>query len=270
MDKLDEKNTEKRIEKTKKRDLFSKIKVNLLSAKAEKGAFACDLILFSLGFVLSRCHLLFGARPAGLALVAMLPVGVWQATIGALLGGLTLGINGIIFAATTLVTLLLRAAVTSGDRDSNGKMLLFGENLLTRMAISILGGFITAVYEVMLSGLNEKTLLFGLTMIIVTPIFTFGLSGLFSTGISLASLLNGPKDLLSLNDADKKERYDKIFFQLSALLLIFLILFRVLQRLLWLDALAHFEEERSDFYQASQFQHRCRCRSHLWDCARAR
>lgn len=223
MDKLKEQSTEN---KTKKEEnILSKIKKALRTAERnnDKKALLFDILLFSIGFVLSRCHLFFGARPAAIAFVALLPTGVWPTLMGAVIGGLTMGVDGIIFAAASVVTVLLRAAVSSGDKDALGRRVLFGENLLTRMCIALLSGFITAVYEVLLSGLNETTLVFGLVMILVTPILTFGLSGLVSQNISAEALINCKTNPLTLSDGEQNERYDKIFFQFSSLLLIFMI-----------------------------------------------
>ena len=228
MDKLGEKDTEVIKEKTKKEGSFSKLKKRINAIKTgeirtDRSAIAYDLLLFALGFVLSRCHLFFGARPVGIAFVAMLPSGVWQSLIGAALGGITMGLDGLIFAASATVTALIRAAISSGDKDAEGKRLLFGESLLTRMAVSVLAGFAVALYEVLDSGLNEASLLFGLTMIISTPLITFGLSGLVSTGITLKEIISGGEDILSLSEVERGEKYNRVFFQFSALLIIFFV-----------------------------------------------
>lgn len=228
MDKLGEKKTENKIEKQESGRFFEKIKKGFSQNQnggqsLDRRILLRDIIVFAVGFVLSRCHVFFGARPVGLAFVALLPTCVWQGAAGAIIGNLTMGIDGIVFAAATAVTMLLRAAISSGDRDENGKRLLFKENLLTRMSVSVLGGFVTAVYEILTEGLNEASLLFGLVMIILTPILTFAISGLFFSGMTLDRLLRGEEDLLSIKDREKDEKYDRIFFQFSALLLIFLI-----------------------------------------------
>ncbi len=226
MDKLKE---DKKIKDEKNEEgAFSRIK-NKFSAirsgeiQTDRRRLVGDLLLFAVGFVLSRCHIAFSSRPIGLAFVAMLPTGVWSALVGAVLGSLTLGIDGVIFAAAATVTVLIRAAISCGDRDKDGRVLLFSENLLTRMSVSVLGGFITAVYEVLLLGLNEASLLFGLVMILLTPIFTFALSGIFSSGITADELLHGGDDTLSLGGVERGVKYDRIFFHLSALLLLFCI-----------------------------------------------
>lgn len=191
--------------------------------QTDRRALACDIVLFALGFVLSRCHILFGARPLGIAFVSMLPIGVWAAVGGAAIGALTLGADGIIFAVGAVISILLRAAVTAGDKDKNGARRLFGESLLTRMAISVLGGFVVAVYRVLTVGLNEGSLAHGLVMVILTPIITFGISGIFGSGITVDMIIDGNAGIFSREGRTRNERYDLIFFQASTLLMAFLI-----------------------------------------------
>jgi serine/threonine protein phosphatase PrpC len=197
-------------------------RTNELGVNAEKGRLTQDLILFTIGFLFTRCHLVFGAHPISLAFLAALPTGVWSALLGGVVGGFSMGLNGIIFSASGAIIVFLRAAV-SADNRVDGQRILFSENLLLRMSISILGGFISSVYEVLLRGLSEATLAFGICMVIAPPILTFIFSGLFSTGINWQALLHGPRDMLSLRDRDQRQRYELIFFIISALTSIFFI-----------------------------------------------
>ncbi len=225
MDKLREYDTEKKNE-GKKRGIFSRLAEALESAKNERNtdryALWCDLALFSVGFLLSRCHMLFAARPLGLALVAALPFGVWPALFGAVLGALTLGVDGMVLAGATAILVFLRAALSVGGSEANSASNIFGESLLLRMCVSIIGGFLVALYEVIAGDLNETTMLFGLAMIILTPTLTFVFSGAFSSGITLRELISGG-DILSLSGRGEQERYNIIFFQLSALTLLFFV-----------------------------------------------
>ena len=221
MDKLDEITQEKSEEKKKR--LLSRFREKFesgMAARAEdKRTLICELLIFGVGFVLSRCHLLFGARPLGLAFVAALPIGVWPALTGAVIGALSLGAGGIIFAATIAITVFLRAAISSGDKEKG----LFSEATPLRMSIAVLCGFVAAVLEVLSSGLNEASMLFGVTMIIIPPLSTFIFCALFSSGIDLDTLLSGSAEIFDLSNRDRSEKYDVIFFQISALMLIFFI-----------------------------------------------
>ncbi|MBP3402049.1 MAG: SpoIIE family protein phosphatase [Clostridia bacterium] len=223
MDKLYEYDTKEEV-KSEKRGIFSHIREAIARAKDEKSndryALACDLILFTVGFLLSRCHLLFAARPLGIAFVAALPLGVWPALFGAVLGALTLGIDGMVLAGATAIVVFLRAALSVGGSQANPTSNLFSESLLLRMCVSIIGGFLAALYEVIAGGFNETTLIFGLAMIILPPILTFVFSGAFSSGITLRELISGG-DIFSVSG--EQQRYNVIFFQISALTFLFFI-----------------------------------------------
>lgn len=182
-----------------------------------------DLIVFATGFLLSRCHLILGARPLGLAFVAVTPTNVWSILGGTVIGYLSLGIDGLVYAAASIIIILLRAAVSGKSEDESKSDTMFTENLLIRMSISVIGGFLVSVYEVLMHGLDEVTLIYGLAMIIISPIITFIFSGLFSTGISLRELMLGNENPLKNIRNDQSEKNNKIFFQLSSLTLIFFI-----------------------------------------------
>ena len=220
MDKLTDKNIDEEIKRNEKSSFLSKINnfsqtLNRIK-NTEKSVLLYDLILFTVGFLLSRCHIIFGAYPLGLAFATLTGVGVWPTLLGVAIGYLSMGIRGIIFAAVAVISVILRASVSRDDK-------LFGEGLLIRMCIGVLCGFIAAVYEFLLYGLNEMTLLFSLSMIFLTPVGIFALSGLFSSKISASELLHSSSNLLSLENKDEKEAYNIIFFQISALVLIFSI-----------------------------------------------
>jgi serine/threonine protein phosphatase PrpC len=181
-----------------------------------------DILLFILGFLLTRCHFVFGAHPLGLAFLAALPIGVWSTLLGAAIGGISMGLDGVIFAASAAITVFLRAAV-SADKLSDGTRALFSESLPLRMSISILGGFISGVYEVVLRGLSETSLAFGVCMVVAPPIFTFIFSGLFDLEIDLDTIISGDRELLSIKSCRGRRRYEIIFFVISSLTLIFFI-----------------------------------------------
>lgn len=188
------------------------------SRRGDKYALLCDLTLFAVGFVFSRCHLLFGARPLGLALASVLPFGVWSALGGIVIGSLTLGERGIIFAAISTVAVLLRAMLS--DKEKGEEM--FSERLLARMAVAVICGFVGAVYEWFVGGLTELTLLFGLSMILLPPTLVFVFSGAFSSGITLKALLS-PSDIFSAAGRSETERYNALFFRVSSLAFLFFI-----------------------------------------------
>ena len=226
MDKLGVQNRKTNRER-KGKGVLSGIKTSICSLKddlqSKNKTLIFDLLVFSIGFLLARCQIILGARPLGLVIVALAQGSIWPILTGGVIGSLSLGFDGIIFAVATLAVAMIRAAVSSGDKDEKGEMRLFGEALIVRISISVLGGFIVAVYEALVHGLNEATLLYGLVMILITPLLTFALSGLVCTGIDYRDLLRGQSDILKSNGCDKNEKYNKIFFQASALALIFFV-----------------------------------------------
>ena len=221
MDKLCDNEYENK-DTTPKKSIFRRIKETFEreaeSRRGDKYALACDLTLFAVGFILARCHLLFGARPLGLAFAAVLPFGVWSALGGVVIGSLTMGEEGIIFAAVSTIAVFLRAMITDRARGDE----IFTEKLLVRMSVATLCGFIAAVYEWFLLGLTETTLLFGLSMTVLPPTLVFVFSGAFSSGITLRDLFSS-SDVFGARDGDELRRYNGIFFRISSLALLFFI-----------------------------------------------
>ena len=227
MDKPAEHNAQINNEKRMKRGFFDGIKSSLNETKEElmsdRRALLIELLALAVGFVLSRCNIAFGARPLGITFVALLPIAVWPALIGTVIGGISSGLDGIIFAAAALVTVMLRILVSLPDKRSEGGEGRFGESLLIRICISTLGGFVVALYESLTQGLTEATLLYGLVMVILTPLLTFLLSGLFADGIGLWELFFGKSDVLKIASKERNKKYDIIFFHISSLALIFFL-----------------------------------------------
>lgn len=181
-----------------------------------------DLLLFSVGFLFAGCHLFFGAYPLGIALVASLSFGVWGTLIGAVAGALTLGRQGVIFAIVTVITVFIRVIISGGETGEE-RTRLFSENLLLRMCSAVIGGFVSAVYELLLSGLSEGAVLFGVSMILLPPVLTFMFSGIFFGGFSVSRLIRGSENILSLSGKGETERYNILFFEGSALAFLFFV-----------------------------------------------
>ena len=206
------------------RSLLSSVKGGLRLRRGT-GA-AVDIANFLIALVFARCHLIFGAHPLGFAYIAVLPSGVWLALLGAVVGSLTLGKQGIIYAMISVIVVFLRIIVSGGetaDGEDSERSEIFREGLLLRMSASVIGGFITAVYEILLSGFSFTGALFGLSMIFLPPLLVFVMSGLFDTGPSATELLFSDKPLFSLTGKNEKGRFDLLFFQGAALLFIFLL-----------------------------------------------
>ena len=205
--------------------ILSSIKHSIEEAKMKREAPLLDVITFFVAFLFSRCHLVFGAHPLAIAFIAVLPTRVWIAVIGAVSGALTLGKAGVVYSMISVIVVFLRIIVSGTDKTDENKVYLnwFSENLLLKMSASLIGGFIAAVYETLLSGLTLTTVLFGLTMILIPPLIVFAMSGLFECNISLYTVFDSAVNVFPEKIKDEKEKFNLLFFRLSALLTIFLI-----------------------------------------------
>ena len=203
---------------------FSRIGKGLGAARAaregNRHALIIDLILFGVSFIFARQHIAFGAYPLAVAFISVLPFGVWQAALGALIGAFSLGSGGIVYAVVVGIITFLRVIMSGGK--STEDVPLFSEGLLLRMSGAVIGGFFAAVYRVLLYGLSGSVL-FGVTMVLLPPLFTFAMSGIFESGITLSDLIYSNKSLFTLTGKSESERANLIFFQCSAVLFLFLI-----------------------------------------------
>lgn len=210
----------------RKRGFLSRIEGGIRSSvekRRHSGAAAIiDLLTFVVGLLFARCHFLFGAHPLAIAFISVLPSRVWVAAAGAVVGGITLGRSGVIYSMISVIVVFLRIIVSGTDKSEERVHVLFGESLLLRMSAATIGGFIAAIYEIMLSGFTMAGVLFGLSMILLPPVAAFALSGLFDTQIGIERLIRGTSPLFSRPISDK-ERYSMLFYQISASLFIFLI-----------------------------------------------
>ena len=225
---MDKINSEETKERKKKRGagVVSSIKHSIEEAKMKREAPLLDVIVFFIAFLFSRCHVVFGSHPLAIAFIALLPSRVWIAVLGAVSGALTLGKSGIIYSMISVIVVFLRIIVSGSDKDDDGEKLYFrwfSEGLLLKMSASLIGGFIAAVYEVLLSGFTSTTVLFGISMILLPPLLVFALSGLFDCDITFSKLFDSSVNVFSNKGKSEKEKFNLLFFRLSALLIIFLI-----------------------------------------------
>lgn len=218
---------DKRDGKHQQGGVISKTRTSISSAlediKSDAGSLKRDLIIFAVGFLLARCRLWFGARPVGIAFVAMMTEGIWPALSGVIIGSGSLGAEGIIYLMATVITLLLRMAASSSERRERREGELFCESLTLRVSISVISGFIVAVYEAIVRELTEATLLYGLAMIIITPLITLSLSGICYGKNRIDSILYPKREDFIISACEKNEKNRRMYFQFSSLALIFFI-----------------------------------------------
>ena len=206
--------------KARREGLFSKLKyaVSIKAKEKSNDTLKTDLLVFAVGFILSRCHILFGAHPLGIAYTAAISRGAWSALMGVVIGSVTMGGDGIIFAASALITLLLRAVMSDGGAIDA----MFSERMILKACSSVIGGFVAMVYEMALSGINERSLLFGITMLALPPVIASVFSGALSSEISLSDIFS-PREILSFKGRSRSEKQRIVYFQMSLLSLGFFI-----------------------------------------------
>ena len=204
---------------------MSTIKHSIEEAKMKREAPLLDVMTFFIAFIFSRTHIIFGSHPLAIAFIAVLPTRVWLAVIGAVCGALTLGRAGVIYSMISVIVVFLRIIVAGTDKTADDKKYLkwFSEGLLLKMSASLIGGFIAAVYEVLLSGFTMTSVFFGLSMTVIPPLLVFALSGLFETDINLYTVFDSSSNVFSGKNKSEKDKFNLLFFRLSSLLMLFLI-----------------------------------------------
>ena len=192
--------------------------------KAEGASPVFDILIFAVAFLLARRHIAFGAYPLALAFIAVLPSRVWIAAIGGAIGSLSIGDSGIIYAMLCAIVVFLRIIVSGTERNEEAEaQTLFSESLLLRMSSATIGGFVGAVYEILLNGFTLTGVLFGVGMVLLPPVVCFCLSGLFEGELSLHEIIHESKPVFSLKGKTQEEKYKIIFFEISFLLSAFIL-----------------------------------------------
>lgn len=174
-----------------------------------------DAIVFFVGVILGRTHLFFGGYPLGIAFVACLPHHVFIGLGGAVVGALTRGRPGILFAMIAFITLFVRIIISGAEkRTEDGAM--FREGLMLRVSAGMIGGFVAAVYELLLRGITVESVLFSLTMILGVGIGAALFGMLFGYPITLRSVLFQGEAILK-DESEPGLKRKKIAFILSAI-----------------------------------------------------
>jgi len=197
--------------------LIGRIRSAFLPKKDSRWDTVLNFARLLLGLVFARTHIIFGAHPLAVALLSVLPRGVWWTLLGSIIGSLTLGRAGIIYAMISIIVVFFRIIVGGSGKDGAP---LFGESLLLRISVSVIGGFISGVYEALLSGLSIATLLFALGMLLIPPVVVLALSGFLDSDISLVDIVSTDRRIFAV---EEERKIPILFYQLSALAFLLLI-----------------------------------------------
>ena len=200
--------------------LGAMIKEGFVRRREDSGALLFDALIFIMAFLFAGCHIAFGAYPLGVALVAVLPRGVWLALVGAVVGSLSLGKTGVIHAVMSIIVVFLRIIISGGDR--NGERAIFREPLILRISAAAIGAFVGAVYVVLLGGFAFKSVLYGLAGVLLSAVFTFAFAGILDGGVSFSDILSSRRNIFA-GKRSEKEKFGLYLFQGTFLLFAFLI-----------------------------------------------
>ena len=209
--------------KTKREGWLSGIESSIkeeVGGAATAGTFRLwiNLATLTLGFLFGGCHLIFGSYPLGLALVTALPFSVWLAALGVILGSLTLGKPGIIYAMICVLAVFLRVIISGNEKreDKGSPAVLFKESLPLRISSAVISGAVAGIYELLLEGISAESLLFGASMTVLPAVFVVAFAGAFYHGVGVKELIFGTKRCFECGE-DKKEKAALIYFRISLL-----------------------------------------------------
>lgn len=158
------------------------------AAEGRGAAIFYNGLAFFLTLLFSRTHAVFGAYPFALAYLAAATRRLPAALLGAIIGALTLGERGYIYAAVYVVLVLLRLVV-SHPRPA-GKFLppsyaYFDEEPPLRAASACVCGLLPAVYQLLVGGLSYASVAFALSMVIFPTLAAILYGGYFESQKSL-------------------------------------------------------------------------------------
>lgn len=177
-------------------------------AEGRGHAIAYGVLDFTLAALFASTHAIFGAYPFALAYLAAIPRRYPFALGGAIVGALTLGERGYVYALSYLLLTALRL-VFSHPR-GEGRLFpasdaYFEEEPPLRVACACVSGFFLAIYQLMAGGLSTASFLFALAMVALPTLATFAYLPIFEDGRT-------PRAMLLLSRDGKDEGGDFGFF----------------------------------------------------------
>lgn len=197
--------------------IFASVGAAIARRKSSPRVLCTDIAVALVALVFVRSPLVFGAHPLAVALLSVLPAWVLAALAGTVVGALTLGEGGIVYAMTAIIVVFLRLIISSSTK--TGASALFGEGILLRMSVAVIGGFAVAVYEILLEGFSLTAVLFGITMVIAPPLVALALAGVFEYGDNALRLIMSAAPVLRENSGRA------LYFKVSVAVLLFLVSF---------------------------------------------
>jgi len=192
--------------------------------KAEGNAAVTAVLCFGfllLGFLFAKTTVLFGAIPLGVGLLCAKKEKLPEVTLGVALGLLSLGMAGLVYGAVGAVALLIRFGVSvpgEGRRFLPDCKAHFHEAPELRVATATLSGVLIGGYQLLAGGITTPSLLFGLGMVLLTPLSAVAFMLAFEDAPAL-------ENVVGLAPMPQQSRKEKLLWQAGSLLLLMAVTF---------------------------------------------
>lgn len=162
------------------------------AAEGRTSALVYGAISFAVSALFAATHAIFGAYPFAIAYLAACSRRYPFALGGAIIGALSLGERGYVYAGAYLLLTLFRLFFSHPREE--GRMLpaspaYFEEEPPLRVAAACVTGFFLAIYQLLAGGLSSASFLFALAMIALTTLAAFAYLGFFEDGRTLRALI---------------------------------------------------------------------------------
>lgn len=190
----------------------------LSKRRASRFAIVLDCAVFLIALLFARRHIAFGVYPLGIALVGTASSRVLIAAVGALVGAISLGEIGLIYAILIPLTLLLRFLLSGGVGVLGEGGELFSEQYVIRIAAVAVSSAIGGLYEVLSRAFSLSSLLFAAFGVLLSVGIAFSFFGVFTSSVTLRDILAA-----SPFSGERGRTPELVLYRISALILIFFI-----------------------------------------------
>lgn len=166
----------------KRGGIFSFVKEELALRREDKTALLLDILIFSLSFFFAKRHIAFGAYPLGIALVGVMNRRVLISALGAVVGALTLGSLGVVYAIMIPLVVILRLVLGNGNT-------AFSEPYVIRVFSVAIASSLISLYELLVSGPTLNATLFSCVGILLSIGIAISLFGAFTQEITYKDII---------------------------------------------------------------------------------
>ncbi len=206
--------TNKDVTKKEGYGIISYIKGEILKRRSDKISLLLDLLVFILSFFFAKRHIAFGVYPLGITIVGVLNSRVLVATLGGVIGALSLGDIGLIYALMIPLVVVIRLILSFGKQTQ-----LFNEDYVIRVFSVAISSSLVSLYELLIQGPTLNATLFASVGILLSVGIAISLFGAFTTDITYKDILFSSPFAIKKDGAFIPSR---VFYHASVLFLILL------------------------------------------------